>query len=463
MKVLSWSRTGWERKSIPAIDKYFRLYECSDRNNNYGNDEFKFYNNISNKIETGEDRAAVDVLPAFLKEVYQSNDFYTSYRGIYKVIDPVNQVYEDGNWGTDSAEADKDIYEEITENNLLSKEKERIISTILSNYEQLIEEAGDNDPLREYLSSQCQSEIEKIQNEKYLEISLNTGHTGNGYNSPKAKVRIMTKPWENNYDEIQTRRENLFISLLNRASHCYTKQQIWGKPTEVDGKTVFVGGFMADIRDMYHEDKAIYNKWSDNEKEIAINKFIDEWRESFAKNPMHDEESLNKQIYIKFLREEEYVPPIVTKDDKGKKNIVKKMKYVKPSHWEINKRKALQDVYLTLHQWSIIYKMKDIMLKRIEMNTNIDENRDKVLNIIRRDFLSITTIAELKDHIEFVTSRKKIERKCIGERIYVENDKQRHRKIYIPSYDFELSLLDQISIEDEIRWRAACKKFGRKE
>jgi hypothetical protein len=254
---------------------------------------------------------------------------------------------------------------------------------------------------------------------------------------------------------------------------CKTKINVWGKPeNHPDGTVTFHGGIMNKLRPLYNEDKTLREQWGKDAKEEAEKAFARKWRADFeeeVKKTGHstkDEESLRQNIYFRFIRTarpEEYKVL-----DNGKIDVTYGRK---ASFWDQDKQKAFCNLHLTYEQWSAIYKMKDIVLNRIKLNKETTDDQDLALAELRGKFREITSLDDLKDYVRWakhrtwikkVSSDSKSVKKVVKLADGTEKKTWATHRLYRQTYEFELSLIDRISINNEIKWEAAVREKGRK-
>jgi hypothetical protein len=142
----------------------------------------------------------------------------------------------------------------------------------------------------------------------------------------------------------------------------------------------------------------------------------------------------------------------------------------KSSLWDRERTKAFNELYLTKEQWNAVYKMKDIILARIKMDKDgHTKDRNKAIEILRKEFKEIETLEDLQDYVKNahhrVWSKKIISSRSVPKKIKLTNGGTKTistlKKVEVNSYNFEPSLIDRISIKDEQNWIAAIRKLGR--
>ena len=455
LQVKSWTKDGWVTKiTEPVVINNPRPFnESTDyQNNNYG--EYALLSNISEKIQAGNPQEEIDKLPNNLRRIYEENGrIYMGDYGVYAKLDVSEQVDDYQEYGIYSEDSDEYESKEDIKDLVFAEENynfERKESTLLA------AEDSDND----ILSVMTEEEMSYSVNQDYITNVLESSYSDiEGYRAPKERVLNVDKKWFNNSIISSCEREERFEELFQELCFCKTKKDIWGTPNEeLDGSVTFSGGFMEKIRPYYNADKEIIKKWSYESKTIARRNFIKEFRgkRKESNSSKYNEEKLRKALYAKFDMATQD-PSII--NNEGELSVTKSSQ---GSEWNINRTKAYQELYLTKSQWNAIYKMKDIILSRIDMNFKSNSNRDKVIQELRDGWKEIKTREDLLDYVSNAVHRKWTYKKTtVSGEIVSKKDINRKRFSSLNIYEFKPSLIDQISIQDEFNWKLGIRKMGR--
>lgn len=476
MRIIQWTKEGWtpriatteEVKNRNSIRPTYEPISSSMQNNETG--EFKLFKNITDKIQAGVPQSEIDALPANLRMLYETNGrFFVGSYGVFKKQDPIEQVYESKEWGNDKDDnidlEDENLEDESMVMETMHNEQQRLAESIMSSYQSEIDEAdlnGDS-TLCEVLKDQCVAELRNISTDKEYMYSINSRFCGYGYSSPKQKVDTVYKNTSNEMGDAADKRKQNFEELFKELSFCREKFQIYGRPTK-EGNS-WVGGIMNKVRDLYFQDKALIVEWSEEARLKARKEFVSEWRS----NPTKDEESLRQELYWRFDRSQSVQPAKLLVDKEGETKLLKDEYRTKASKWENDKSKAYLQMYMTMGQWKAFYQLKDLLIKRIDLNYKEDSDRDIAINILRDEFKSIETSEDLAEYIKRANHRV-WETKQITSRTYKDTynfkgrPKQITRKkiVNIQSYVFQPSLVDRISTKDELRWKKAIQFTAKK-
>jgi len=496
--ITTWTKHGWitipaNEQDIRRSAKIHRPYgsnhrESSDRVPTY----FSPIDTVTDAIQAGIPNLEIDKLPPSIRRMYQETERFFMTNNAIMISNSPEEAAKDNDYGSFQEESDAVVEEmkkledsglvvweeKFNENEVRSalyEEQIRQRDLIIDEYSGLIEDAeeyGDQQAADIY-ALRCVEELRELPDEKQLTYRLNSQFTGKGYTSPKKKYRLVERRFESDFSAYADARRQLFEELFYDISFCRTKKEIWGVPeNHEDGSVTFTGGIAGRLHELYFEDKALREKWNEEAKVKAERDFIHEWRAAFISdpklngkpNPLKDEESLVQNLYFRFRR--------VSKPEKmtivGKKVVVEDKR--KPSFWDQDKQKAFCKLNLTLDQWSAIYRMRDIVLARIKLNTVSTPEREHALAILRDEFRKVETLYGLQMYVRMAKKRTWI-KKLNGNPVEFTKqvkladgsvvDAIGKHYLYKDTCEFKPSLIDQISIDDEIRWEAAVRAKGK--
>lgn len=310
-----------------------------------------------------------------------------------------------------------------------------------------------------------------------LTTCLNSPYCGHGYSGPRRRHSIIKLPEVQDVTAAAEERVEFFHKLFGEAASCSSFMDLFG-PAIIDpitGQRSNPGGFMGKIRGMYAHDKDLWITWSMNDFidkktgkiiyrsafNLAREGFIREWREE----EKGDEESLRIAVWVMFDREQTSIPGI--RDNKG--NIIQEPKFFKDSIWRQNRTKAMEDAYLTRPQWDAIYKMIDIVKKRIKAEHPDSKTRRDTLEKLAKHFTRITNLHDLKTYMAWAQKRTFLKKYTHdGWSKMIDGSVARNEKgepipklRAIQSYEFSPSMIDRVTILDEARWRKSCAKKKR--
>jgi hypothetical protein len=118
---LTWTKKGWKR--VLATDREVEVWdaaktkvpESNDFNFKNRHPELALIQEAHNEIMYGNIGSKLDDLPQVLRDILQQPDKWflnKNHSRFYSVCDPVTQVYEHGEWGTDRSQADAETLNE---------------------------------------------------------------------------------------------------------------------------------------------------------------------------------------------------------------------------------------------------------------------------------------------------------------------------------------------------------------
>lgn len=456
LRVKTWTKDGWKTKvTEPVVTDNPRPYhEIKDNNTNQNYGMYAMLAEINDKIQAGNPSTEVDNLPQNIRRMYEENGpiFLGDY-GVYRKLDESEQadIYQE--WGLYDEDSD-DYVNNNNASDLVFAEQ----NYIYDRQESILNTAEDDE--NDILSVMTEAEMSYQVNQSYIEnvVKAATSDT-EGYRTPKERVDNIEKVYYNTNTISAHEREERFKELFQELCFCKTKKDIWGVPSEeLDGTVSFSGGFMEKVREFYNADKDIIKKWSDKAKETAKRDFIKSFRAKRKElgDCNYNEERLRKALYMKFDKEQQ--------SHSIKLGVgVEEVKASPGSQWDIDKTKAYQNLYLTKAQWNALYKMKDILIERIDMDYKNNKNRDSVLQELRNGYVEIKTLEDLRDYVSSAVHRKwKFNKTKIKGTYTDESGKERKIIKSDNAYEFEPSLIDQISIKDEFRWKRGVRQLGKK-
>jgi hypothetical protein len=316
-----------------------------------------------------------------------------------------------------------------------------------------------------------------------LTLSLSSPYCGRGYRSPQRKYSFIPIQQPSRVVNAAEERDKFFYKLFGKASSCRSREDLFGPITRDTRKTLpssggpvpnpnymkteRTGGFYGEIRGMHASDKALAMEWSmhptyvnkagetiESAFTIQRKKFITEWREQ----QRGDEESLRIALWAWFDRTAGEKPAEYDKNNK----LTKKRKVFKDSIWKQKRTEALVDLFLTKPQWDAIYSILGLIKQRISINPSKDftNEREKVLTKLRKIFLSIENLSDLNAYMAWAQKRywhhdlkPKRNRKLSNGEIEPVMIGPRRK-----TYKFTPSMIDRISVIDEINWKTSCTR-----
>lgn len=316
----------------------------------------------------------------------------------------------------------------------------------------------------------------------YITTPFNSPLCGRGYSAPRRKHLYIPIQRESDLAEAATERIERFNALFGEAAQCSTQLDLFGplvrdkrpvvngEPNKNYGTTSRPGGFYGKIREMHNHDKALFQRWSIEDYTThdgifvrsafnqARKEFIDTWREK----KQGDEESLRIALWAWFDRKQGKTPAIYSDDEE--KKLIKPAKNWKDSIWRQRRTTALKELFLTKRQWDAIYKMLSIVRNRIKLQAEITKERTNTLAILADVFKKIDNLFDLRVYIRWALKREFIHETTIS-RIRKSFRTNQDIPVYsgpkVNTYDFKPSLIDRISILDEMRWKRSCEKKRR--
>lgn len=501
MHIIGWSKNGLAKRPATKEDikrlAYSReripydSFSGSINSNHKG--EFALFGEISENIQAGTPQTAIDALPSNLRDLYCTNGrFFVGDYAVFRKIDEIEQVL-DSDWGSDSddlkEEGEDFLPDEGSALEMMHNEQRRQADVVVHSYESQIEEAeelGDY-TARDILIEKCATELLLIPDDKTLMYSLNSAFCGLGYNGPKEVSQTVDKSQFSDMVEAAELRRTTFEDEFFKLGLCRKKTQIYGVRYEVQEtpmsileamiwqeegvairpKNVWIGGYLSTIREQYFKDKQIVIDWSKEAKQKARKAFLEEFRAS--DNPMHCEESLRQELYWRFDRNGKTTFPEFYTDRDGEIQLDKDKKVTKPSKWDNDKAKAFLKMSMTMGQWRAIYQLKDILIRRIDLNYNEDKDRDLAISVLREEFDEIESSEDLGDYVQRANKREWLQEitsdRTYDDLIVVKGENKNIKRTNFgsrPTYTFRPSLIDRISTGDEFRWKRSVRELARK-
>lgn len=290
----------------------------------------------------------------------------------------------------------------------------------------------------------------------YLTGSLNSPFCARGYSAPRRKHTYIDVGRVSDVAEAADGRKTFFIELFKEAADCSSYEELFG----VQNKE----GFFGKIRNMNAHDRELSNKWSmidrlDKKENLILSALTIAKLEYISKKRKEniDEESIRSSIWALYDREAGEVPEL---RDRNTGKIIREKRKWKDSIWRQQRTEAMQELFLTVKQWDAIYKICNIIKIRIKMEKGYSETRNQILQEMKTDFIKAKNLADLNAHMIKVESRKFIYSDGQSDTRTMKNGKS------IPvfkgqkynTYKFEKSMIDKISILDELLWRKSCAR-----
>lgn len=505
LKVYSWSKKGWAGRE--EIDP---TYNSPRRRMPYDKVEFdtnrngsvEFVLDAQEEIQTGRHMEVIDSLSQADRQIYQAPDAWYFRNGrLCKIIDPITQVYEYGEWGSDCADADPEVskktavrtyledvgllpptaningflvdethedYSEYVDINMLeafdfakdvSDDEEVHTSAITSLIPALSPEVeAQVIALRE----QCYEDIKNLavdninsriaqfekDTEKLVAPYLGMNYLSIGYNAPAVRfVKIFT---DTEPDQVSCARERkrLFSDLVAEANDISSKNALYG-PLLEDGTRNFGKGFVGRIAGMYQHDREICKAWSVNDirddKGVVIEESVfSKHRKAFIQEARErglDEETLRATLWNWFDRKQQSFLPEYDEDGV----LDSKGANYKDSIWLQKRAEALKDLFLTRAQWNHIYAIISIAKDRFKLQTNPNKEQEEAVAKLKEHIGGIKTLPDLERYKRWASYRRPVSIQVNGKKV--------------PTLEFEKSLLDCISFKKEFMWwRALVKK-----
>jgi len=492
-----WTKNGWTKRTMSFEDKKnfnslrgrigVQLEEFYN-NNEYSSELDKFAE-IQNSVQVESPGAIIDELSGSLRDIYQSPDEWIIYPNrMVKIIDPITQVKEFGEWGTDTNEKYPDPLEEYTSTVRKFLEDSKVLDAgadssavtdimgevcdgysvesqnrVMMNMEwlgtltetfsaevlertQQIQENNKESISDDFAQLSYEQEM-SAQMSAYLANSLSSQYCGDGYSSPRARFQSVMVDSENLTTTRAKERVQFFYDMFAEAARCSSKDDLYGPvllvEEEIDGEMtkrhVRNGGFCGKLRGMYQHDKKLNNKWTTKnytnkegvfvESELSKhrNRFIDNWR---ARGK--DEESLRSLVWHLFDRESKLEKAVYAETGELLKKTVK----WPDSIWMQRRTKAQRDLFLTKAQWQGVYQMIDVVKERISLKYKNTPDRERILNLLREQYTMVGNLYELRAYMNWAQKRNVSPSRGLVSK----------------------SRLDFVSLQDEHNWRMACAK-----
>jgi hypothetical protein len=444
----------------------------------------------------------IDNLSQFDRQIYQSPDVWYLKNGkLCKVIDPISQVHEYGEWGSDSADCDPGTIKKtavrtyledvgilkptanmngfsIDENN--GDYSEYIDTALLDCF--VTEHDGDEDEdyaIQEHsfcvpsLSQEVEAEVIRLRDECYSDIEslsideanlriaefekraeklispyLGLNYSNIGYNAPQMRYVKIFSDTESNQTSAARDREKFFYDLVAEASDVRSKEALYGPMTE-RGDRDLTKGFFGRIHGMYEHDKEIRVSWTidnsyDKDGNLVEESQFNKQRKAFihkCRATGVDEETLRYTLWSWFDRTQKNSSPVF--DDNG--NLKFQGKNQKDSIWRQQRSDAFQDLFLTRSQWNHIYKILEITKQRIILDTKPTTEQEEIVAKLKEHLKNINTLPDLERYKKWVSFRRPI---------YMDFNGKKTKTL-----DFEKSMLDKISFKKEhMLWSVLIKK-----
>ncbi len=512
---------------------------------------------VNEGIQIGLHQDKVDALPSGITAIWQDPDTWYIPKGgqrLFKVIDPITQA-QSGNWGSDSD--DKDIIvNDTSDSSLISYiEKFGVLSpeliiednidimgvfveydsqvlnaspfrretfspfeTISKDVSLMLDLSSETKELFTQKTKEFNQQLAKSKNKverarivKQKERVLNQVITAEntlkldsplcsaGYYSPKTTYQFIPIQRDSDLTIAAQARKELFFTTFSRITDCRTKKDLYGPViaiTPTHFKRDFSKGAWDFIHKMYQHDSVLRTKWSMQERkdsqgnkipsafEIARNSFLKKCRTENL-----DEETIRKNLWNQFDRTQKEVS--ARRNEAGR--IVQPSRKQKDSWWKQQRTRALKELFLTYAQWQSIFKMKDIVLHKMELNQRLDEEALKAQIALREDFNQIETLDDLHQHKAWAEKRNFLSKTEVIPELYEDTKycpkcnevliKEKgnynfflrcvdypkcnysqalpQKKIVYDSFDFTLSVIDNISSYNEMRWLKTLAKKER--
>jgi hypothetical protein len=312
--------------------------------------------------------------------------------------------------------------------------------------------AAKNEEEREVASIVMEQFLDRAL-ESELANKMDSPWLGYQYSPPRRKHEFIQIGSESYLTVAAEDRKLLFKKLLSEAGACKSKSDLYGEDQQ--------HGFYGKIREMYSHDRDIAREWSientvnkdETVTQSAFNKarqnFVDVWRT----NRKGDEEKLRKALYVFFDRIAGEYP--AEYDSRG--TLVKSSYKEKDSRWRQERTEAMKDLFLTKSQWNSIYAMLNLVKKRLELNTHPTADAKATAELLQEQFSKINNLSDLTTYRVWATKRnwKKAYSEVISHR---PDGKKYVRTVSRVTDEFVPSMIDRISIVNEIRWFAALRR-----
>lgn len=371
-------------------------------------------------------------------------------------------------FGDEEVNEDFELFEEAAEEEVVSFKDPRMINTALPSLpesvlkriedlkkelDEILLKAKDEDE-KEQLFVIFEHAIDKEIN-AYLTLPLNSPLCGKGYSPPRRKHEYIDIANISEVSEAATERQKFFYDLFNEAADCSNYYDLFGN-------RISTHGFYGKIRGMNAHDKELSNEWSIEDREdkdgniiiSALNQARQEYIKEWRTKEKGDEESLRIALWVLYDRTAGDSPAIY---ENGK--LITPRKRYKDSFWRQRRTEALQDLFLTKSQWNAIYKILGIIKNRITLNKGSSDFRMKILAKMKEYFVKVQNLSDLTSYVKWAEQRSFIEKQPTIKKVVIENGQNITKEVAsglkYKTYDFKPSLIDSISINDEIIWRKA--------
>lgn len=271
---------------------------------------------------------------------------------------------------------------------------------------------------------------------------------------------------ESDLTEAATQRKDFFYKTFQEAIYCRSMNDLYG-PIVVeefiagDGTTQTrrgrPGGFSNKVRNMYQHDKALNAEWSLTDTKNAPSAFSVQRKELVIRlrDEGKDEESIRKTVFAWFDRE---AGKVESEYDKAG-NLKAGGKKWKDSIWRQQRTQALKDLFLTRAMWNSVYKMINLQKTRIKMTPGSSPNERKAVELLQKHFERVQNLSDLKAYRQWAEKREFIWKE--KKKVWYDDKALKHTMLDYKwnTYDFNLSILDNLSIVNVNRWwKSVLKK-----
>jgi hypothetical protein len=503
--VRSWSKNGW--KTTEQVDP---TYNSPRRRMPYQREEFEshqrgtleFVMAAQEEISTGRYAEIIDEISQSDRQIYEASDVWYIKNGkLARIVDPITQVHEYGEWGSDNSDCDpgsstKSAVRTFLEDaglikptanlNFLVDESagdssEMIDVAFLDNFvfDHEVNEDDEDHTCKQSLVNcvpvlskeiedqvvalrdECfnriaslsiqdaQQELQEFEKkvEKLIHPYLGMNYCSIGYRAPQMRYTKIYSDTESTQTSAAKEREKFFYDLLSEANDLRSKDDIYG-PVLEDGRRDLSKGFSGRIRGMYMHDKEIRATWSTNDVLDKDGVVVEEspfkrQRKAFIHTCRAngvDEETLRSLLWSWFDRSQRDTNPVF--DENG--NLKTSGAKYKDSIWKQKRSAAFEELFLTKDQWGCLYKVIEIAKKRITLEVKPDKEQEDAIAKLKEHMASIKTLADLERYKRWAKFRKPITKMINGKKVR--------------SLDFAPSIIDRIAFSKEHKWWIAVVK-----
>jgi hypothetical protein len=500
--VHSWSKKGWKKSQQvdPTYDSpRRRMPYCKEEFDFHQPGNLEFVQAAQEEIQTGRYMEIIDSLTQADRQIYEASDVWYIKNGkLGRIVDPISQVYEFGEWGADSSDCDPGqkgksairtfledagIIKPTANLNYMVDEvagdpSELVDIAFLDKFvfDQEVDEDDDNPtnktmgdcvPLLSkeieaqvvILRDKCyerivslsnedaQKEIEEFEKkvEKLIHPYLGMNYCSIGYSAPQMRYVKIFSDTESPQTSAAKDRGQFFYDLLSEANDIRSKDALYG-PVGIEGQRDLTKGFYGRIHGMYEHDKAIRNQWSMNDKFDNQGNLVQESafkrdRKAFicsCRTNGVDEETLRSLLWSWFDRKQVEVIPQFGEDGA----ITRSGGNYKDSIWKQKRSAAFEELFLTRGQWNCLYKVLDIAKQRIVLEAKPGKEQEEAIAKLKEYFKAVRTLADLERYKRWAKFRKPV----------MLTVKEGKKDKIVKTLDFTKSVIDSISFSKEHKW-----------